>query len=63
MHRKAFGKLRQILWRVEMRPFALLFLAVSASASADQLSLPNVLSNNAVADATEVNENFDALVG
>ncbi len=46
-----------------MRTFFLLFLAVSASASADQLSLPNVLSNNTVADATEVNENFDALVG
>ena len=43
-----------------MRVFALLFLFVSG-VSAQELDVPNILSNNRVADADEVMENFNAL--
>ena len=43
-----------------MRVFALLFLFVSG-VSAQELDVPNILSNNRVADADEVMENFNAI--
>ena len=45
-----------------MRLLPLLFLSVSLLARGDVVSVPNTFSNSNVADAAEVNENFEALV-
>jgi hypothetical protein len=45
-----------------MMRYALFLLFLSISVRADQLTIPNALSNNTVADADAVDTNFDALV-
>ena len=45
-----------------MRLLPLLFLSVSFLARGDVVSVPNTFADNNVADAAEVNENFEALV-
>ena len=42
--------------------FAVLLLLLSIAVRADHIAIPNPLSNNTVADADAVQDNFDALV-
>ena len=45
-----------------LRRLTVFLLLVINTAAADDLSLPNTLSNNSVADANDVQQNFQALL-